>query len=289
MNGAFLFLMGGRLHFTIEEIINYIDALDYGINRIETLPLSLRLIKEMHEVLLRGVRGMNKSPGEFRKSQNWIGGTNINNAQYVPPSINYLDDLLYNLESYMYEEDKVPVLIKAALIHVHFEMIHPFLDGNGRMGRLLIVLYLMSQNVLSKPILYLSRYFMIFREEYYECLRSIQENSDYEKWLKFFLEAVIAMSDDACSVQVEILNLKESEIIKINKLKNGKRHLRESLEFLFEKPIITSIDLQNRLNLSKQTASRILQVLVDLDIIKQVNNDKRNIRYAYYWYIKLFM
>lgn len=273
----------------VDEIKNYIDALNYGLERLETLPLSLRLIKEMHAILLTGVRGMHKSPGEFRHSQNWVGGSQIQNAQYVPPSINYLDSLLSNLEIYIHQDDKIPTLIKAAIIHVHFEMIHPFLDGNGRMGRLLIIFYLMNKNVIHQPILYLSKYFMLFRNEYYECLKAINETSDYEKWIKFFLEGIIAISDDVLNVQNEISKLKENDYLKINQQKNNKRLLLKCLDLLIETPIVCSLDIQNKLNISKQSSSRLIKALIECDIIQSVNSDKRNIRYAYFKYIDLFM
>jgi len=171
---------GLETHKDVDEILNYIKAMNYGLKRLEKLPLSLRLIKEIHRILLAGVRGEKRGPGEFRVTQNWVGGTSINRASFVPPPPHELMPLLDNLEKFFYDKFPIPILIKAGLIHAQFENIHPFLDGNGRIGRLLITFYLCQQRVLNKPLLYLSDYFKKFRQEYYGKLQAFHENDDIE-------------------------------------------------------------------------------------------------------------
>ncbi|MCK4255712.1 Fic family protein, partial [candidate division WOR-3 bacterium] len=181
----------------VQEILNYIEAMNYGIKRLGSLPLSLRLIREIHQLLLRGVRGKHKNPGELRKSQNWVGGRTINTASYVPPPVSELPLLLDNLEKFFYDKSPMPILIKTAIIHSQFELIHPFLDGNGRVGRLLITFYLCQQEILQRPLLYLSDYFKRYRSEYYDKLSTIHKKDNFEDWIKFFLDGVIEISKEA--------------------------------------------------------------------------------------------
>ncbi|WP_426734941.1 Fic family protein [Myxococcus faecalis] len=175
----------------VREVSNYVDAMMYGLERLEKLPLSLRLVRELHERLLRSGRGGTKDPGEFRRSQNWIGGTRPGNALYVPPPVTELDGCLASLELFMHEEQsRLPALIKAGLLHVQFESIHPFLDGNGRIGRLLVTLYLCARGVLRKPLLYLSLYLKTHRADYYRLLQEVRERGAWEAWLEFFLDGI---------------------------------------------------------------------------------------------------
>lgn len=200
----------------VKEIENYIKAIQYGFERIKTLPLSLRLIREIHSTLMSGVRGEHKTPGEFRTSQNWIGGYYINSASHIPPGVEYLGACLDNFERFMHEEDKISALIKAALLHNHFEMIHPFLDGNGRLGRLLITLYLSVNSILHRPTLYLSKYFKKCRSVYYDLLSNIHQKGQYEEFIKFFLTGIIETSKEAVEIARNIAELKNSDIKKIS-------------------------------------------------------------------------
>src|SRR6266568_9580869 len=195
----------------IEEVINYINALKYGLQRLNTLPLSLRLIREIHSLLLQGVRGANRHPGEFRTSQNWIGhlGGTIRTAKFVPPSPSDMNKALDDLEKFIHEELPLPLLLKVGLVHAQFETIHPFLDGNGRMGRLLITFILCSEGVLRKPLLYLSYFFKANRLEYYEYLQKIRDEGDWESWLKFFLRGVFEVAQEATTTARSIVQLRE--------------------------------------------------------------------------------
>src|SRR3989344_2735980 len=179
-----------EIHKDVDEVINYISAMNYGLKRLEKIPLSLKIIKEIHKTLLHGVRGEWKTPGEFRVSQNWIGGKNLQTVKFVPPPHSDVLRLMGNVENYMHDDSLVPMLIKIGLIHAQFETIHPFLDGNGRIGRLLITFYLCKQDILRKPLLYLSDFFKEYKTEYYERLNLFRERDDIEGWLKFFLEGV---------------------------------------------------------------------------------------------------
>ena len=183
-----------EIHKDVDEILNYINAMNYGLKRLESLPLSLRLIREIHKILLTGVRGEGREPCEFRKTQNWVGGgPSIQKASFVPPPPQEIMPLLDNLEKIFYDKSPIPVLVKTGLIHAQFEVIHPFLDGNGRIGRLLITFYLCQQKVLNKPLLYLSDFFKKYRQEYYNRLNAFHEKDDIESWLKFFLEGITIM------------------------------------------------------------------------------------------------
>ncbi|RKZ19548.1 Fic family protein, partial [bacterium] len=195
----------------IKEVVNYVKALHYGISHLKKEPLSLKLIKEAHKILVKGTRGKEKSPGEFRKTQNWIGppGASIMEAYFIPPPPDKVPELMKNLESFILREDPTPPLVKAAIIHAQFETIHPFLDGNGRMGRLLISYYFHWRRILTRPILYLSYYLKKYREVYYDWLMKVRFKGDWEGWIKFFLKGVQVMSGDATKTAREIIKLRE--------------------------------------------------------------------------------
>lgn len=198
--------------YDVREIENYVKATSYEFVRLEILPLSLRLIREIHGILMEGVRGENKTPGEFRKSQNWIGGSSISTSSYVPPSIDQLNSCLDNFEIFMNENDRMAPLVKAALIHSQFEMIHPFLDGNGRVGRLLIAFYLVANDILHKPMLYLSKFIKRNQQAYYECLFNIHAKGDYETWIKFFLTGVIEITQETVEIARSITAIHEEDL-----------------------------------------------------------------------------
>ena len=199
-------------HKDVDEILNYIDAMNYGLKRLESFPLSLRLLREIHEKLLHGVRGEHKTPGEFRRSQNWIGGPTIETASYVPPPHAELSKLLNNLEKFMHDKSPMPILLKIGLLHSQFESIHPFLDGNGRIGRLLITFYLCQQGALKKPLLYLSEFFKAHRREYYDKLNATHEKDDIEEWLKFFFTGVAQTAGNAVVTAQKIVALREKDM-----------------------------------------------------------------------------
>ncbi len=272
----------------VKEIENYVKAVNYGFERMETLPLSLRFVREIHEILMQGVRGENKSPGEFRKSQNWIGGYSISTASYILPSVEHMNELLYNLEQFIHEKNYMSILIKTALIHSQFEMIHPFLDGNGRVGRLLVAFYLAKEDILHKPTLYLSKYFKKNRQTYYECLYDIHAKGDYETWIKFFMEGIIDTSKEAIDMARAISSLKENDIRKISTMGRSSENALKIYEGLFDKPTTTIEDIMNRLEISNATAGRLAEKLIDLGILININNKSRNKVFVYKEYMDIF-
>lgn len=280
--------MGDEVPNDVKEIENYIKALNYGFERLESLPLSLRLIREIHTILLEGVRGENKTPGEFRTSQNWIGGYSITTATYVPPSIDYMAGLLDNFEKFMHEEDYISLLVKTALLHCQFEMIHPFLDGNGRVGRLLIAFYLASKDILHKPTLYLSKYFKKQRQTYYDCLFNVSSKGDYETWIKFFLNGIIETSKESTNMAREISTLRENDMRKISGLGRISENAMTIYEGLFDKPTVSIEDITVKLNMSNASAGRLVDKLIDIGILANLDNRKRKRIFVYKGYMNIF-
>ena len=274
----------------IEEIINYVDAMNFGLKRLETLPLSLRLIREIHAILLKNVRGSEKEPGEFRRSQNWVGlnDCDLNNATYVPPPVEEMNKGMADLENYFYDKSYVPALIKIALIHAQFETIHPFLDGNGRTGRLLITFWLCQQKILSKPLLYLSYYFKQHRDEYYSRLMDVRLKGYWEQWIKFFLNGVAITAKEARTSATEILNLKERYTELLNKYSTSTNSYIRMLNYLFEYPIITRKSLEEKLKISSPTAGELIKSFVDLGILEDVTPQKtRKKEYCFTDYLNI--
>jgi len=273
----------------IKEVVNYIKAMDYGIDRLKNLPISNKLIKEIHKILISGTRGTFKTPGEFRKTQNWLGpqGANLSGATFVPPPPDTLIELMSNLENFIHGKDEIPPLIKISLIHAQFETIHPFLDGNGRVGRLLIAFYLFWKNILSRPLLYLSFYLKKNRIEYYEWLMKIRLDGDWEGWLKFFLTGVKEVSEEAANSAHHIIILKETILKKLFDKKVSSIYAVEFLNLLFRKPIITSQELIKELKTNKETANQILNKFEELDILKEISGKKRYKKYIFSEYINI--
>ena len=272
----------------IEEVVNYVGAMKYGLKRLKEIPLCLRLIREIHAKLLENGRGSHRNPGEFRKTQNWIGpqGCTLNDATFIPPSVPEMHKALCELEDFLHADDDIPALIKIALIHAQFETIHPFLDGNGRMGRLLITFWLCQQNILSQPLLYLSYYFKQNRIEYYDRLMSVRQKGDWENWIKFFLEGVDTVSKEAIYTAKEIIKLKNECESKISNSSNS--NYNKLLDHLFQYPIITKNAAKEFLNVSYPTASKIIDEFCKLEIIYDWTHDQsRNKRYAFEPYIML--
>jgi Fic family protein len=275
-----------------EEVHNYINALNYGIDRItkDDFPLCNRLICEIHAKLLQGFRGMYKNPGEFRRSQNWIGGTKPSNAFYVPPNIVDLPNLMSDLEKFINNDDiKVPHLIKIALLHYQFETIHPFLDGNGRVGRLIIPLYLLSKGVIDKPCFYISDFFEKNRNAYYEGLERVRTKNDIRHWIKFFLNASIYTAKTAKSKfkrVVELVNQLNKDVLAI---KGRLENISKILEAFYDSPILSGKQLQAITGLTQPTVDGTVREMIYNDILKEITGNNRNRVYSLYKYLDIFV
>jgi Fic family protein len=277
---------GPRLAKDVEEVVNYVHAMNYGLARLSQLPLSLRLLREIHQRLMQNVRGSERSPGEFRTSQNWIGpeGCTLRDATFVPPPPHDMREALGNLERFLHEAGSLPTLILCGLAHAQFETIHPFLDGNGRVGRLLITLLLCERHVLERPLLYLSVYLKAHRLEYYDRLTAIRNDGDWEGWLRFFLRGVAEVSSAATSTARSILRLREEARQKLASSALGNR----LLDFLFERPVLSVRAAQERLSCSYVTAANLIGELEELGVLRETTGQKRNRLYRYEPYLALF-
>jgi Fic family protein len=274
----------------VQEVSNYVAALYHGLDRLKnSLPLSLRLIKEIHGVLLSKGRGSTRStPGEFRRSQNWIGGTRPGNAAFVPPPAQDLMECLGKFELFLHDQPvRVPALQKAALAHAQFETIHPFLDGNGRLGRLLITLLLCEQKVLREPMLYLSLYFKTHRQYYYELLNKIRMEGDWESWLDFFAEAVIVTADQAVKTTQRLLELSNNDKDKISGLGRAAESAFRIHKILIEHPVATSGWLVEKSDITAATVNRTLNHLIRLGIVQELTAKRRNRLFSYSRYIAI--
>ena len=273
-----------------QEVSNYIEATNISIKKLKNLPISTRLLKEAHQILMRGVRGEHRNPGEFRASQNWIGGTTIDDATYIPPVHTEVNELMGNLESFLHNDQiDVPVLIRAGIVHYQFETIHPFLDGNGRIGRLLITLYLVSSDMLTKPSLYLSDYFERNRTLYYDNLSNVRKLNQLAQWIKFFLVGIIETSNKGIDTLKSILKLKEQ--IEDNKLTTlGKKlpSAKRLIKYLYRKPIVTAQDVLDELKVSLPTANSLLSDFENLKIVNEKTGWKRNREFEFTEYLNLF-
>ena len=270
----------------IKEVINYQKAMNYGISRLKEFPMSARLIKEIHAVLLNETRGREKNPGEFRISQNWIGppGSTIETAAYVPPPKDEIGGLMADLEKYMHDGGRITPLEKIAVIHYQFETIHPFLDGNGRIGRLLITFYLLWKNILASPVLYLSYYFKKNRREYYEKLNDARNNDGIEEWIKFFLKGIIEVSGDASLTAKQIIALKENLIEKYSPVSV---HAVRLINYLFHFPFVNSRKVAQYLKVSKQTALILIKEFEKNGVLKEFTGKKRWKEYLFLDYVAL--
>jgi len=272
----------------VQEVSNYVAGLNHGIERIRNgFPLCMRLLREIHEILLSSGRGNTKLPGEFRSSQNWIGGTRPGNARFVPPPPEQLDEILGELEKFLHEENQIPVLIKAALAHVQFETIHPFLDGNGRIGRLLITLLLCVQGVLKEPILYLSLYFKTQRADYYDQLQRVRETGDWEEWIRFFLVGVIETAEQGVTTAKSILDLFEKDRLCLEGLDNVSPALLKVYTDLQKNPLTSAKDIVTRIELTMPTANAALKKLEEIGVIEEITGKQRNRLFAYKEYLNL--
>lgn len=270
----------------VQEVVNYIKALHHGIARLDKLPLCIRVIKECHEILLNSVRGFEKTPGEFRKSQNWIGQS-LKNAIFVPPPESQVPESAGNLEKFINQEDSFPLLIKCALIHYQFETIHPFLDGNGRIGRLLIDLFIHWKGLLHKPLIYTSLFFKQNRQEYFDRLMMVRKSGNFEQWIEFFLKAMLWSFEHAIEKIKQILLLQESLRKKIIKEKKASLRSIQLLDILFASPLTTINDIAEKLGISFQAASEQAKLFLALGILEELTGQKRSRRFAFAPYLRI--
>lgn len=274
-----------------EEILNYVAALSYGLERIKTLPVSLRLLREIHEKLMQGVRGQYATPGEFRTSQNWIGpqGATLNDATFVPPPPKDLLNLLGTFEQFLHAKNNIPLLLRLGLAHAHFETLHPFLDGNGRTGRLLVTFLLCEQGALTKPVLYLSHYLKRHRNRYYELLQAVRDTGDWESWLKFFLSGVCEVANEAVETSRKIVQMREAHRqTLIDTLGRGTANGLKMLESLYQRPIFTVATVASFLSISTQAANALTDRLMERGLVTEFTGNKRNRVFRYDPYVKLF-
>lgn len=274
-----------------EEIVNYVSAMNYGLERLRELPLSLRLIREIHLHLMQGVRGQHATPGEFRRSQNWIGpaGSTPTSASFVPPPPSRLHDLLGNLELFFHSDDPMPILVRLGLIHAQFETIHPFLDGNGRIGRLLITFGLCERKVLTQPVLYLSHYFKRHRERYYALLQANRETGDWEAWLKFFLTGVASVANEAAATAKAIVRMREAHrSLLIEELGRASANGLRLLESLYMRPVFNTTGVRALLGVSNQAAHGWVERFQKLGLIHETTGYRRNRVFRYDPYVRLF-
>ncbi len=273
----------------VDEVVNYIKALNYGMERLDTLPMSNRLIREIHEVLLKGVRGSKKTPGEFKRTQNWIGppGSTLADASFVPPPSHEATKAMGELEKYLHLDSDFPALINCALIHYQFETIHPFLDGNGRIGRLLITFYLYWKEILHKPLLYLSYFFKKNRQEYYDRLTMVRNSGNYEQWLDFFLRGVTEVSDLAIETAKKILELQTNHRNLLWQKKMSSPLAVGLLEKLFYTPYMSVKNVAEAFSISYQAASLLVNQFEKHGILKEITGKKRDKMYVYKQYIDI--
>ena len=273
----------------VADVVNYIKAAEFALERMNTLPLCNRLIKETHAVLMSGVRGQEKNPGEFRTSQNWIGaaGSSLKNARYIPPNPEDMINAMSDLEKYINSDDSLDVLIQAALLHYQFETIHPFLDGNGRVGRLLITLFLMEKKVLNSPALYISYYLKKNRIEYYDRMSEVRNEDNHEQWIKFFLNAIKESSIESVDTIKKLSELHNANIEKINAMGRAAKNARAVFDYLEQNPIIDIGKTAEELKLAFSTVSLAVNRLVDVGILIKTNNANRNRVFSYEDYLAI--
>lgn len=275
----------------VREVINYVNAMNYGLERLPTLPVSVRLIREIHERLLKGVRGHKLTPGELRRTQNWIGpgGCTLNEATFVPPPPDAVPQAMSDLERFLHEKDDLPVLIKVGLAHVQFETIHPFLDGNGRVGRLLITFLLCERKLLRKPVLYLSHYFKRHRQEYYDRLQAVRDAGDWEGWLTFFLRGVSEVSVQAADAARRILEIRERRRQQITEsFGRAAGNGLKVLEQLLRTPIVSVKKVQAVTQTEFPAANQLVQRLVQLGVLKEITGQARNRQFRFEEYVQVF-
>ena len=271
------------------EVQNYLTAINYSIEKLNELPISIRLIKEAHQILLSGVRGEHKAPGEVRKTQNWIGGSSLKDAFFIPPEPNMLPDLLTDIEKFLHNEElEIPEIVKAGIVHYQFETIHPFLDGNGRTGRLLIILYLISTGLLNKPVLYISDFFERNRMSYYDSLAMVKKTDNMTQWLKFFLNGVVETAKSSIKTFDRIIKLKNDVDNKISKIGKKAVNGQRLIELLYSEPKVNSKTVSEKLEISVVSANGLLSTFVEIGILEEKTGFNRNRYYVFEEYVKIF-
>lgn len=273
----------------VSDVINYVKATQYALKRLERLPLCCRLIREIHEVLMENVRGQDKTPGEFRHSQNWIGPANcsLKDARYIPPNVEDMQTAMSDLEKYINENVDYDPLIRAALIHYQFETIHPFLDGNGRIGRLLILLYLMEQRLIEKPVIYISYFLKKNQIEYYDRISEVRRTGNFEQWIRFFLEAVSKAASDSLEAIRQLSVVHDTNVEKLPKTTRSKDNLRAVFDYIEQYPIIDIKRTAKELEVSYNTVAAAVRKLVELGILQETTNAARNRVFAYEEYLAI--
>ena len=282
--------MEENTNLNVSDVVNYIKATEFALNRLHTLPLCNRLIKETHAVLMEGVRGQEKSPGEFRYSQNWIGGqgSTIRNARYIPPNPDDMQTAMSDLEKYMNSDDTLDPLIQAALIHYQFETTHPFLDGNGRVGRLLITLFLLEKGILSRPALYISYFLKMNRVEYYDRMTQVRKTGDYEQWVIFFLQALSDSASDAIQTIDQLTVLHNKSISQLDDIsKRQKANVLKVFSYIETNPIIDIQKTAAAVDLSYNTVSKIVLLLVEKGILRQTDKSGKAKIFSYSEYLDI--
>lgn len=279
----------GNVNLDVGDVINYVKACTYAIGRLDKLPLCNRLLREIHQELLAGVRGQEKNPGEFRRSQNWIGAANctLKDARYIPPNVEDMNAALADLERYMNEGDDYDPLIRIALIHYQFETIHPFLDGNGRVGRLMILLYLLEQGYISKPIIYISYFLKKNQVEYYDRISEVRRSGNYEQWVGFFLEAVSAAAKDSLATIEKLSALHESNVSRLPVTSRKNDNVRRVFDYIEQYPIIDIKRTAADLGVSYNTISAAVGKLVQSGVLKETTNASRNRVFSYEEYLNI--
>jgi Fic family protein len=271
----------------VQEVVNYIKAMNHGLKRLKEFPISIRLLKEIHQILLSETRGREKTPGEFKRSQNWIGpaGSTLKNASFIPPPPHEAMDAMGQLELYLHNGNELPILINCALIHYQFETIHPFLDGNGRLGRLLITFYLCWKGVMQKPMLYLSYFFKLHRQEYYDRLNLVREQGDYEQWVTFFLKGIIVTCQSALETIKNVLSIADKHKKLLLKKKIASPYAIVLLDYLLTHPHVSIQQVSDQLQISYQTAATLIQQFEELGLLKEFTGRKRDRRFSYWEYL----
>lgn len=275
----------------VDEVINYVRAMNHGLGRLAELPVSVRLLRDIHAMLMDGVRGGALTPGDLRTSQNWIGpgGSSVREAIFVPPPPHEVPLALAALEQFLHSENPLPTLVQVGLAHAQFETIHPFLDGNGRLGRLLITFLLTERKRLSRPVLYLSHYFKRRRTEYYECLQAVRDRGDWERWLAFFLRGVAEVAAEASQTAASILRMREEYRSQITeKLGRAAGNAHRVMDKLFDHPIVTVATVRNWLEVTHAGANNIVRRLVGVGILRDITGYARNRQFRFDPYLRLF-
>src|SRR3990172_6290885 len=272
-----------------EEVQNYVKAMNEAIAKLKKLPFSARLIRDTHKILMQGVRGKHKEPGEFRQSQNWIGGATINDAVFVPPVHTSVGELMADIEKFVHDDSKhFPELLKIAMVHYQFETIHPFLDDNGRVGRLLITLYLVSRGILKRPVLYLSDFFERNRTHYYDNLMRVREKNDLLQWFKFFLVGIIETAKNSIATFDNILKLQQQVETRIRTLGSRTANAQKLVHYLYQRPLIDAAKVSAVTGISPASAYKLIVDLEKLGILKEITGGKRGKQYLFDAYLRLF-